>query len=119
NFAEPFGLSMIAVMACGTSVIACGRGSGSEIIRHEETDFIGYSSDEIVAGLSQVRGLQRAWIRQPVADNLSQECMVIAISMFMRRFYVWKPPKPHRLHPRLSSVHGEATPSLMRDTATK
>ncbi len=34
------------------------------------------SSDEAVAALSQVRGLQRARIRQHVADNFSQERMV-------------------------------------------
>jgi len=37
NFAEPFGLSMVEAMACGTPVIACGRGSVPEIVRHGET----------------------------------------------------------------------------------
>jgi glycosyltransferase involved in cell wall biosynthesis/mannose-6-phosphate isomerase-like protein (cupin superfamily) len=76
NFAEPFGLSMVEAMACGTPVIACGRGSVPEIVRHGETGFIVQSSDEAVAALSQVRGLHRARIRQHVADNFSQERMV-------------------------------------------
>jgi len=76
NFAEPFGLSMVEAMACGTPVIACGRGSVPEIIRHGETGFIVQSSDEAVAALSQVRGRHRARIRQHVAENFSQECMV-------------------------------------------
>jgi mannose-6-phosphate isomerase-like protein (cupin superfamily) len=76
SFAEPFGLSMVEAMACGTPVIACGRGSVPEIIRHGETGFIVQSSDEAVAALSQVRGLHRARMRQHVADNFSQERMV-------------------------------------------
>jgi len=76
NFAEPFGLSMVEAMACGTPVIACGRGSVPEIIRHGGTGFIVQSSDEVVAALSQVRGRHRARIRQHVAENFSQECMV-------------------------------------------
>jgi glycosyltransferase involved in cell wall biosynthesis len=40
SFAEPFGLSMVEAMACGTPVIACGRGSVPEIIRHGATGFI-------------------------------------------------------------------------------
>jgi glycosyltransferase involved in cell wall biosynthesis len=63
NFAEPFGLSMIEAMACGTPVIACGRGSVPEIVRHGETGFIVHNSDEAVAALAQVRTLQRAQIR--------------------------------------------------------
>jgi len=76
NFAEPFGLSMVEAMACGTPVIACGRGSVPEIIRHGETGFIVQSTDEAGAALSHVRGLHRARIRQHVADHFSQEHMV-------------------------------------------
>jgi hypothetical protein len=76
HFAEPFGLSMVEAMACGTPVIACRRGSVPEIIRPGETGLIVQSTDEAVAALSQVRALHRARIRQHVADNFSQERMV-------------------------------------------
>jgi len=76
NFAEPFGLSMVEAMACGTPVIACGCGSVPEIVQHGETGFIVHSSDEAMAALAQVRTLQRARIRQHVADNFCQEHMV-------------------------------------------
>jgi glycosyltransferase involved in cell wall biosynthesis len=39
NFNEPFGLSVIESMACGTPVIAFNRGSMSELIDHGEMDF--------------------------------------------------------------------------------
>jgi mannose-6-phosphate isomerase-like protein (cupin superfamily) len=67
---------MVEAMACGTPVIACGRGSVPEIIRHGERGFIVQSPAEAVAGLSQVRELQCARIRQPVADNFSQDRLV-------------------------------------------
>ncbi len=40
NFDEPFGLSLLESMACGTPVIAYDRGSMPEIIRHGQTGYI-------------------------------------------------------------------------------
>lgn len=40
NWQEPFGLVMIEAMACGTPVIAFGKGSVSEIIKNGVTGFI-------------------------------------------------------------------------------
>ncbi|MEO5587433.1 MAG: glycosyltransferase family 4 protein, partial [Novosphingobium sp.] len=40
NFDEPFGLSVIEAMACGTPVIACNRGSMRELIDHGVTGFL-------------------------------------------------------------------------------
>jgi len=51
NFDEPFGLSVIESMACGTPVIAFGRGSMPEIIRHGET---GYMVDDIEGAIKAV-----------------------------------------------------------------
>src|SRR5215510_4516817 len=52
SFDEPFGLSMVEAMACGTPVIAYPRGSVPEIIRHGETGFIVSSIDGAVEALS-------------------------------------------------------------------
>ena len=76
NFNEPFGLSMVEAMACGTPVIASGRGSVPEIIRHKETGFIVYSIDEAVEAISLVDGLDRAQIRAYVEANFSRGRMV-------------------------------------------
>ncbi len=46
SWEEPFGLTMIESMACGTPVIAYARGSVPEVIKDGETGFIVNSSEE-------------------------------------------------------------------------
>ena len=76
NFAEPFGLSMIEAMACGVPVIARGRGSVPEVVKHGETGFIVDTIDEAVSALGLVEQLNAEAIRQYVAQNFSREHMV-------------------------------------------
>ena len=76
NFAEPFGLSMIEAMACGTPVIARALGSIPEIIKDGETGFIVDTVEEAAGALERVNQLDRAQIRQCVAERFSRERMV-------------------------------------------
>jgi glycosyltransferase involved in cell wall biosynthesis len=76
SFDEPFGLSMIESMACGTPVIAYGRGSVPEIVKDGENGFIVESIDQAVSALEQVKKLGRPRLRQYVTDNFSDERMV-------------------------------------------
>ena len=76
NFAEPFGLSMIEAMACGTPVIAHPLGSISEIIKHQQTGFMVDSLEEVVAAVQAVDQLDRAFIRRYIAQNFSCDQMV-------------------------------------------
>lgn len=76
NFAEPFGLSMVESLACGTPVIARPRGSVPEIIRHGVNGFIVNTVDEAVAALSSVGDLDRVHIHTDAAQRFSQERMV-------------------------------------------
>ncbi len=46
NFDEPFGLSVVEAMACGTPVIAINRGSMPELIEDGVTGFLVDSVDE-------------------------------------------------------------------------
>ena len=46
NFDEPFGLSVVEAMACGTPVIAFNRGSMPELIDHGVTGFLVDTLDE-------------------------------------------------------------------------
>jgi glycosyltransferase involved in cell wall biosynthesis len=76
NFKEPFGLSPVEAMACGTPVIARPLGAIPEIIRHGETGFLVGGVDEAVTALSQVPHLDRARIRQHVATHFNRDRMV-------------------------------------------
>ena len=72
NFAEPFGLSMIEAMACGTPVIAHPFGSIPEIIKHKQTGFIVENVEEAVAAVQAIEQLDRAAIRRYIAQHFSQ-----------------------------------------------
>jgi len=76
NFDEPFGLSMVEAMACGTPVIARGRGSVPEIVRHEVTGFVVQTCEEAVEALRQVGDLDSSIIRQHVEQHFSLGRMV-------------------------------------------
>ncbi len=76
NFNEPFGLSMIEAMACGTPVIARPRGSVPEIVRHQETGFIVKDLDEAVEAVGLLGEISRERARRRVEESFSRERMV-------------------------------------------
>jgi len=75
-FEEPFGLSVVEALACGTPVIAFDRGSMPELIRDGETGFLVRSVDEAVmrvsGGLSEI---DRDACRADVERRFSKERM--------------------------------------------
>ena len=76
NFAEPFGLSMIEAMACGTPVIGRRRGSVPEVVDDGVT---GYVVDDIGGGLeavAKVGSLDRRAVRARCAERFSRDRMV-------------------------------------------
>ncbi len=76
NFDEPFGLSVVEAMACGTPVVARPRGSMPEIIQDGETGVLVQTVEEVVAALPRLRQLDRAKIRAYVEGRFSRERMV-------------------------------------------
>jgi glycosyltransferase involved in cell wall biosynthesis/mannose-6-phosphate isomerase-like protein (cupin superfamily) len=76
NFDEPFGLSMIEAMACGTPVIASRRGSVPEVIIDGRTGFIVDSPDQGLDAVRRAGELDRAAIRRHVEQNFSRDKMV-------------------------------------------
>jgi glycosyltransferase involved in cell wall biosynthesis len=61
---EPFGLSMIEAMACGTPVLAIRNGSVAEVVDDGVTGLIVSNEDEAVAAAHRLRTLDRARVRR-------------------------------------------------------
>ena len=75
GFDEPFGLSVIEGMACGTPVIAYNRGSMPELIEDGVTGFLVDSFDEAVAAIGRLDEIDRAACRARVAERFTVERM--------------------------------------------
>ncbi|MEN6461076.1 MAG: glycosyltransferase family 4 protein [Syntrophomonas sp.] len=76
NFNEPFGLSVVEAMACGTPVIAFNRGSMGEVIKDGKTGFLVDSVDQAAEKLHAIPGLNRKNCRCWVEERFSKERMV-------------------------------------------
>ena len=75
SFDEPFGLSLVESMACGTPVIAFGRGSMPEIIRHGKTGYIVEDINQAVEAVAAVRSIDRSICRDDVEQRFSDTRM--------------------------------------------
>ncbi|HKR16730.1 glycosyltransferase family 4 protein [Rhizorhapis sp.] len=75
NFEEPFGLSVIEAMACGTPVIAFNRGSMPELIEHGVTGFLVNSVEEAVAAIDRAGEIDRAACRAHVERHFTVDIM--------------------------------------------
>ena len=71
NFEEPFGLSVIEAMACGTPVIATRRGSMPELIEHGVTGFLVDSLEEANLAIERINEIDRQSVRCVVAERFS------------------------------------------------
>lgn len=85
NFDEPFGLSVIEAMACGTPVIAMRRGSMPELIDHGVTGFLVDTVDEAVAAVARIDEIDRAACRRVVEARFSVERMADEYLALYRR----------------------------------
>jgi glycosyltransferase involved in cell wall biosynthesis len=71
TFDEPFGLSLVESLACGTPVIAFGRGSIPEIIKHATTGYIVENVEQAVAAVAAVHSINRSACRQDAEERFS------------------------------------------------
>ena len=76
DFDEPFGLSVIEAMACGTPVIAYRRGSMAELIEDGVTGFLVDSREEAVSAIARIGQIDRTACRASVARRFTVERMV-------------------------------------------
>ena len=75
-FNEPFGLSVVEAMACGTPVLAFGKGSMPEIIEDGTNGFIVSHVAEMAEKLKDIGKIPRKTCRETVVKRFSQEIMV-------------------------------------------
>lgn len=85
NFDEPFGLSVVEAMACGTPVIAFDRGSMRELIEDGVTGFLVDSVEAAIAAVERAGALDRARVRRHVEDRFSIDRMADAYVALYRR----------------------------------
>ena len=76
SFDEPFGLSIVEAMACGTPVIAFNRGSMPEIIANGITGFLVNNLDDMAEAVVKTKQLDRFRCRKLIKERFSVERMV-------------------------------------------
>lgn len=73
---EPFGLTFIEALACGTPVISRPRGSLPELVRHGEHGFLFDDEEDLVLACHQVPELNREACRRWAIERFSTGRMV-------------------------------------------
>ena len=85
GFEEPFGLSVVEAMACGTPVIAYRRGSMAELIEDKVTGFLVDDFDEAVAAVARIDQVDRAACRARAATLFSIDRMAARYTALYER----------------------------------
>ncbi|MDF2564940.1 MAG: glycosyl transferase group 1 [Massilibacillus sp.] len=76
NFNEPFGLSIVEAMACGTPVIAFNKGSMPELIQEGINGFMVSNIAEMTEKIKDIINISREDCRKTVECRFTQEKMV-------------------------------------------
>jgi glycosyltransferase involved in cell wall biosynthesis len=75
DFEEPFGLSVIESMACGTPVIAFNRGSMPELIENGKNGFLVKTVDDAIEAVGQIKNIHRKYCRHYIEQHFTVEKM--------------------------------------------
>jgi glycosyltransferase involved in cell wall biosynthesis len=81
---EPFGMSVIEALACGTPVVAMNRGAMPEIIEHGVTGFLANNEDEFIEYMQRVDEIDPEACRRSVEEKFSADAMA---SAYLDRYY--------------------------------
>ena len=73
---EPFGLTLIESMACGTPVIALDRGSAPELISNGKTGYVVKTIGQMVEAVKKIDNIKREDCRRHIEDKFSIDKMV-------------------------------------------
>ena len=76
QFNEPFGLSVIESMACGTPVIAFSKGAMPELIENGKSGFLVNNVDEAIEAVARIEDIDRADCRRRVERHFTIDRMV-------------------------------------------
>ncbi len=76
SFEEPFGLSVVEAMACGTPVIAFNRGSMPELILDGKTGFLVNNIGEALEAVGNIKSINRNNCTEWVSSKFSRQKMV-------------------------------------------
>jgi len=76
HFEEPFGLSVVEAMLCGTPVIAFNKGSMPELIRNGNTGFLVNNTEEAVMAVDRLEQIDRYACHEWAKNRFSKEKMV-------------------------------------------
>jgi glycosyltransferase involved in cell wall biosynthesis len=110
DWPEPFGLVMIEAMACGTPVIAYGRGSVPEVIDEGVTGFVVNDEAEAVAATQRVHELDRRHVRARFEQRFSARRMAQDYLRFYEKL-ARREPRTADAHPvSMSNVLQQETP---------
>lgn len=90
---EPFGLTTIEAMACGTPVISLSRGAAPELIDHGKTGFVVGSVNDMVGAVGKLDTIKRSDCRKHVEENFSISNMVDAYERVLHEIVPQKPTK--------------------------
>jgi glycosyltransferase involved in cell wall biosynthesis len=75
SFEEPFGLSVVEAMMCGTPVIAFERGSMKELIVEGATGFLVRNTAEAVDAVTDLKSIRREECRRHALEHFSSQIM--------------------------------------------
>ncbi|SCF25151.1 glycosyltransferase family 4 protein [Micromonospora mirobrigensis] len=75
-FDEPFGLSVVESMVCGTPVVAYARGAMPEVVDEGVTGCVVHTVEQAVDAVTRVSGLDRAGCRERARQRFGADRMV-------------------------------------------
>ena len=73
---EPFGITMVEAMACGTPVITLERGAAPEVVEHGVTGFVAKTMDEFKDSVKHTDEIDPGKCRERAKNMFSSHIMV-------------------------------------------
>jgi glycosyltransferase involved in cell wall biosynthesis len=106
DWSEPFGLTMIESLACGTPVVATPRGSAPEIVEVGRTGLLPSTDEEFVAALRGCPQLDRTRCREVAEQRFSTRRMADEHTSLYRRLVAGASPVLTDLTQYAAAGHG-------------